>query len=64
MSDFPTTRITVPAAELDRLSFCDTDPGALAEWVIALPMAIYALRKPHWHRPDAGFEPFSWERGA
>ncbi|MFC3227864.1 putative glutamine/gamma-aminobutyrate antiporter GadC [Marinibaculum pumilum] len=31
---------------------------------IALPMAIYALRKPHWHRPDAGFEPFSWERGA
>lgn len=39
MSDFPTTRITVPAAELDRLSFCDTDPGALAEWVIALPMA-------------------------
>ena len=26
---------------------------------IALPMAIYALRKPHWHRPDAGFEPFS-----
>ncbi|MEQ8858812.1 MAG: hypothetical protein RIC56_09205 [Pseudomonadales bacterium] len=39
MNEVPTTRITVPKAELERLSFCDTDPGALAEWVVALPMA-------------------------
>lgn len=39
MNDAPTTRISVPAAELEALSFCDTDPAALAEWVIALPMA-------------------------
>jgi len=39
MSDVPTTRISVPEAELEALSFCATEPGALAEWVIALPMA-------------------------
>jgi len=39
MNEVPTTRISVPAAELEALSFCDTGPGALAEWVIALPMA-------------------------
>jgi hypothetical protein len=39
MNDVPTTRISVPAAELEALSFCDTEPAALAEWVIGLPMA-------------------------
>jgi hypothetical protein len=39
MNEIPTTRIAAPDADLDRLSFCDTTPSALAEWVIALPMA-------------------------
>lgn len=39
MTDNTTTRINAPEAELDQLSFCDTTPTALADWVIALPMA-------------------------
>ncbi|HEX7035304.1 MAG TPA: hypothetical protein VF210_05990 [Pseudomonadales bacterium] len=39
MTEVPTTRITAPAAELTGLSFCEANPSALAEWVIALPMA-------------------------
>ena len=42
MNEVPTTRITAPEAELDRLSFCENEPSALAEWVIALPMASTA----------------------
>ena len=34
-----TTRITVPDAELERLSFCDTTAAALADWILTLPMA-------------------------
>ncbi len=39
MNDVPTNRIIAPAPTLARLSFCETDPSALTEWVIALPMA-------------------------
>jgi cyclic-di-GMP-binding protein len=39
VSDIPTPRITAPRTELERLSFCETHPGALAEWVTGLPMA-------------------------
>jgi hypothetical protein len=39
MNEVPTARVTAPEAELIGLSFCDTTPSALAEWVIALPMA-------------------------
>jgi glutamate:GABA antiporter len=28
---------------------------------IAIPFAIYALRKPHWRNPDIDFAPFTWE---
>ncbi len=39
MSEVPKTRISAPQAELEHLSFCDTDATALADWIIALPMA-------------------------
>lgn len=32
-------RLAIPDADLDALSFCDTDSNALAEWVFSLPMA-------------------------
>lgn len=61
MNDVPTTRITVPEPDLDRLSFCETAPGALAEWVIGLPMANTAdtaaqVRQATWEiaRLDVG----------
>ena len=34
-----TLQITVPAADLDALSFCDPDPTSLSDWVGSLPMA-------------------------
>ncbi|MFE2043797.1 putative glutamine/gamma-aminobutyrate antiporter GadC [Streptomyces sp. NPDC059477] len=33
----------------------------LAIVFIALPLWIYAIRKPHWRDPDAGFAPFTWQ---
>lgn len=29
--------------------------------VVAVPLIIYALRKPEWRDPSANFEPFHWE---
>lgn len=39
MNELPQTRIVAPQADLSALSFCETSAAALAEWVIALPMA-------------------------
>ena len=32
---------------------------------VALPLVIYAIRKPHWRTADGtvDFEPFTWEKG-
>lgn len=29
--------------------------------LVAVPFAIYAVRKPHWRNPDSDFAPFTWE---
>lgn len=39
MTEIPSTGITAPQAEIETLSFCAVEPGALADWVIGLPMA-------------------------
>jgi cyclic-di-GMP-binding protein len=61
MDDIPTTRITAPRAELDRLSFCDTTPAALGEWITGLPMANTAdaaaqVRQATWEIARLGIE--------
>lgn len=63
MKEVPTTRIAAPAPELARLSLCETSPGALAEWIMGLPMANTAetaaqVRQATWEiaRLDIGAE--------
>jgi amino acid transporter len=29
---------------------------------VAIPLTIFALRKPEWRDPDSDFEPFTWEK--
>lgn len=28
---------------------------------VALPLVVYALRRPSWRNPDAHFYPFDWQ---
>ena len=44
MSDY-SLRMMVPESAFAGLSVCDTDPGALAEWVAHLPMATRSRRR-------------------
>ena len=30
--------------------------------MVVIPYIIYAMRKPSWRDPDAGFAPFHWEK--
>ena len=29
---------------------------------VAIPLTIFALRKPEWRDPNSDFEPFTWEK--
>ena len=29
---------------------------------VAIPLVIFAMRKPEWRDPDSDFEPFTWEK--